>query len=172
MGEFEGQIPTTPDFQIGYYLGKQSAKYWLTTQADLDSMYTSMQKGKKGNILLWCDGNQADVGDTSTLLSKNRKRKGSPEFPVSKRKQRESEVEEIVSELKEKHESKYSLPKLRLWACMITSGNHESMDDPPRIPAIVGVESKKQKKESLADVIAGAAVSFAKAFRSLGEIKQ
>ena len=54
---------------------------------------------------------------------------------------------------------------------MIISGNYESIDDPPRIPAIVGVESKKQKKESLAGVIAGAAVSFANAFCS-PEIKQ
>ena len=113
------------------------------------------------NILLWCDGNQAD--DTTTRLSESRKRKCSPEVPVSKRKQTESDVTEIVSQLKEKHGSKYSLPQLRLWARMVISGNHESTDDPPRIPAIVGVESKKPKKESLADVIAGAAVSFANA---------
>ena len=108
---------------------------------------------------------------TTTRSSESRKWKCSPEVPVSKHKQTESDVTEIVSQLKEKHGSKYSLPQLRLWARMVISGNHESTDDPPRIPAIVGVESKKPQKESLADVIAGAAVSFANAFRS-PDIKQ
>ena len=49
----------------------------------------------------------------------------SPDVRVSKCKQTDSEVREIVSELKEKHESKYSLPQLWLWARMIISGNHE-----------------------------------------------
>ena len=68
------KLKSSPNFPaIRYYLGKQSDKYWLTTQAHLVSMHTSMQKGKKGNVLLWCDANQAN--DTTTWLSESCKQK-------------------------------------------------------------------------------------------------
>ena len=49
---------------------------------------------------------------------------------------------------------KYSLPQLRLWARMITGGNHESADDPPQVPAITGITPKREKRESLASALA------------------
>lgn len=55
-------------------------------------------------------------------------------------------------------------PQLHLWACMIEAGNHESTEDPPKILAITGAVPKK-KKDSFADVISNAAVTFAQAFK-------
>ena len=58
----------------------------------------------------------------------------------------ESDVDEISSELKEQHGTKYTLPQIRLWARMIVAGNQESMTDPPQIPAITGIQPKKPRK--------------------------
>ena len=42
MDEFPEQVPSTTDFQLGYFAGKQSAKYWLMCQADFHSMYKTV----------------------------------------------------------------------------------------------------------------------------------
>ena len=55
------------------------------------------------------------------------------------------------------------LCQLQLWARMISSGNHESTDDPPKVPAITGVTPKE--KGSLADAISNAATTFAQALK-------
>ena len=60
----------------------------------------------------------------------------------------------------EKHSFNYTNLQLGLWAHMIEAGNHESTEDPPKIPAITGTIPKK-KKESLADAISNTAVTFA-----------
>ena len=56
------------------------------------------------------------------------------------------------------------MPQIRLWARMIASGNHDSFDDAPSIPAITGV-APKRKRESLSTVVAGVASSIASAIR-------
>lgn len=38
MDEFGGLVPATTDFQVGYFHGKQSTKYWLMCQDDLEMM--------------------------------------------------------------------------------------------------------------------------------------
>ena len=47
---------------------------------------------------------------------------------------------------------------------MIEAGNHESTDDPPKIPAISGAVPKK-KKESFTEVLSNAAVTLAQAIK-------
>ena len=75
MDEFGELVPATTDFQIGYFCGKQSMKYWIMCQEDLDMMNDSLQKGKP-NILLWCDGRSTDSLDSSDSASScGRKRK-------------------------------------------------------------------------------------------------
>ena len=49
---------------------------------------------------------------------------------------------------------------------MICSNLHEDMENPPDIPAFSGSAPKKPQKESVTDVLAGAALAFAKAFTS------
>lgn len=164
INDFEDQVPPTPDFQVGYFLGKQSTKYWLMCEADLQSMYKNIKK----SVLLWCD-RRADTSKSPETepLSKNRKRKASSETAVVNiRQQIEKDVEGSVNTLKEKHGSTYSIPQYRLWARMIVAGNHDSLEEPPRIPAITGIVPKREKKESLADAMAIAAATFAKAMQS------
>ena len=44
---------------------------------------------------------------------------------------------------------------------MISAGHHDSLDDPPQIPAITGITPKRKKQESLAEALAGVAAAFA-----------
>ena len=159
--EFGESVPPTTDFQVGYFHGKQSAKHWMVTNDDLTLMYESIGT-KKHEVLLWCDARSKELSRTS---------RGSKKFaeatetrPPSKRKIIEDDISETVSELKERHKSNYTMPQIRLWARMIASGNHDSFDDAPSIPAITGV-APKRKRESLSTVVAGVASSIASAIR-------
>lgn len=169
MDEFGELVPATTDFQIGYFRGKQSTKYWLMCQDDLEMMNESLQKGN-GKVVLWCDGRSTKSSDSydPVVASHGRKRRSAhvSEPVMSKRQQLDEDIQDIVQDLKDKHGSKYSLPQLRWWARMIVAGNHDSNDDPPQIPAITGIQPKREKKPSLSDAIAGAAITFANAVQS------
>ena len=94
--------------------GKQSTKYWITCQEDLDMMIH--WEKEKPNILLWCDGRSTDSLDSSdSPLSCGCKRKSPPvsEPLPSKRQQLDDSIANTVKELKEKHGSKYTFPQLR-----------------------------------------------------------
>ncbi len=159
MEEFEDELPETTDFKVGYFYGKQFAKRWIVTQEDLNAMY----KTGKDKILLWADA-LVTASDGNTLIGQKRKCSDSYSF-VNKRQQIEAEVDSTVAELKEKQGDKYSLPQLRLWARSIISGNHDSTEEPPDLPAITGIGLKKQKKQSLGEALVEAARTFVGANR-------
>ena len=115
---------------IEYFEGK-SKKRWLCSKEDLDVMYKSLEKNDE--IVLWCESN-----------SHVQKRKKQEDAPASKRQAKEDEINSVYDSLKKKHEEKYEIPKLRLWARMITSGLHDSTDEPPDIPAFRSGELKKK----------------------------
>ena len=56
MEEFKELIPEKLDFLVGYFIGKQSTKYWIMCEEDLNAMYKLLGQDGKGNVLLWCDG--------------------------------------------------------------------------------------------------------------------
>ena len=58
------------------------------------------------------------------------------------------------------------LPKLRLWARMIANGVHESTEERPNLPMITDKMPKHARRESMHDVIMGAAKGVAQAFTS------
>ena len=165
MQEFKDELPETTDFNVGYFYGKQSAKRWIVTQEDLDAMY----KTEKDKFLLWADA-RVIASDGATAIGQKRKCGDSYSF-TNKRQQIEAEVDSTVAELKEKQGDKYSLPQLRLWARSIISGNHDSTEEPPDLPAITGVGPRKQKKQTLSEAIVEAATTFAGAVRG-PDIKQ
>ena len=116
------------------------------------------QKFKPGSeIFLWCDGRDKDA---QTPVTKHSSQEGN----TNKRQARKRKyVDKIVKELKEKHDDNYTTPKLRLWACMIASGTHDDMDDPPHVPMVIGAPiPKKQKQESMTSALVDAATAFAK----------
>ena len=159
MEQFSEYVPSTIEFQVGYFTGKQSTKHWLMCQADLEQMNETL-KTSKGKVM-WCEGKSDSPKDSSTG---NRKRSSPVEPPTSQRQQIEGEVQDYVTQLKEKHGTKYTIPQLRCWARMITTKNHESIDDPPDLPPFSGVQPKK--KALLAEAITGAALTFAQVARA------
>lgn len=84
----------------------------IASQEDFASMY---RRYPSGEITLWCDGKNQNEG------SANGKRKRE----TSNYHEREVEVDEIYKELEAKHSGDYEVPKLRLWARMISSNLHK-----------------------------------------------
>lgn len=153
--EFGELVPDTVNFSMGYFHGKQSGKHWLATTEDLSLMYETIGSQKR-EILLWCDGRSEAVKsrDTTARGSKRKSSEGNENRAPNKRKQIEEEVTDNIAELKSKHALRYTLPQLRLWARMIASGNHDSFDDPPMIPALTGTAPARRRTPL--NVIAGA----------------
>jgi hypothetical protein len=124
----------------------------------------------KPRISLWCDGkkppaSEGESSDEDEGRPKRKKKKTSSRKPrKTKVDQREEELETIFQQLKEKHDTKFSGPQLRLWARMIVAKTHDDMDEPPKVPMITGAVPKTQPKESLTDAFVSAATAIAKAF--------
>ena len=138
---------SVPDSGVGYYEGQRYCKMVIATQEDINAMY---RKYPSGDITLWCDGKSEDNG------------KGKRKRETSKYNEREIEVDEIYRELEAKHSEKFEVPKLRLWARMISSNLHDSIDDPPKIP-VFGGSKPKRPRQDLSNALSGAAIALTQA---------
>ena len=132
IDKFGDQVADNLDFNLGYFEG--SKKRWLCSTEDLNAMYKSLKKDEE--VLLWCE--------SIVNLSKRKKEEG---VPVSKRQAKEDEIDSTFQSLKKKHNEKYEIPKLRLWARMITSGLHESIEEPQIYLHFIGVELRRKKQQ-------------------------
>ena len=141
--ELKEHVPNSMTFNVGYFEGRKH---------DLKVMYS---KYPSSDITIWCDGWQDES------IRGKRKRDDSSVSSL-KHKEREEEVDDIFSELKEKHSDNYGNPKLHLWAQMISSNLHDSLEDPPNIPVFQASTPKRQKtSDSITSAINGAAVALA-----------
>lgn len=120
IDEFNDDIPTTLDFELGWFEG--SCKKWLVVPEDLTQMYA---KSVGSEISLWCD------------VSPSRKRKQNESS--SSRKENGDDVESIYQVLLDEHGDKYDKPQLKLWARMLHCGSHTDFVKPPRVPLITGI---------------------------------
>ena len=161
MEEFDTLVPSSLEFEIGYFSGKQSKKQWLIEEEDLKEMYCNMKKNK--SVLLWCDRRSQN---SEPVLENKRKRPSTQDPPKSKRFELESDVEDTVRQLKDIHGDKFTIPQLRMWARYVQAGHYQDLVEPPPLPALKGVPPKRERKESLSDAIAGAAITFVNAIRS------
>ena len=152
LEELKDQLPDSVSFSVGYIEGQQHTKMLIANTDDIKAMYTRYSSGE---ITLWCDGRNNE--------SSGRAKRQRDEQVSSKYSDREEEMEHIFTELKEKHEEKYDLTKLRLWARLIASNLHHSLDDPPNIPAFYGSAAKRARQNSLSGALSGAASAFAEA---------
>ena len=156
------ELPQDPSLDIGYFEGRQSSKVWLVSAKNLDSMYRKAKNGSE--LLLWMQCLQ-DVDEDNDDLEPEKKRKKSSEL-LLRHQEKEEEVEAIYSEFRSKHYD-YTVPQLKLWARMIHCGTHDDYEDPPCVPMIIGIPPKRQRKDSLAVAISGAAEAVAKVFAPL-----
>ena len=160
MEEFEDQVPPTTRFSVGYFEGRQSTKKWMVTKEDLNAMYSTMELAHRTEILLWCNGFDSESDDKS---KKKRKRDSSP-APLSKRAEKEKDIDDLVTELKEMHSGdNYTDPQLRLWARMIINGLHTSKETPPQVPMITGITPTKTRAKSVEDTVFNTVTAVIKA---------
>ena len=80
---------------------------------------------RKKDVLLWCDAR------SESSKPSNIERKCRLSLPPSRRKQIEDQVDNTVE--RERHYDRYTLPQIHLWARMISTSHHESLDDPPQL---------------------------------------
>ena len=140
IDKFGDQVADNLDFNLGYFEG--SKKRWLCSTEDLNAMYKSLKKDEE--VLLWCE--------SIVNLSKRKKEEG---VPVSKRQAKEDEIDSTFQSLKKKHNEKYEIPKLQLWARMITSGLHydgsnwymKVLKSPQIYLHFIGVELRRKKQQ-------------------------
>ena len=159
MNQHEEHVSQNPKFNIGYYEGQQHCKIWLACKDDFALMY---KKYPKGEITLWCDG-RGEEEDEDVGTKKRKKADGDK---VTRRQEREDEIDDVVKQLKEKHKDLYTLPNYRLWARSVCGNLHDDLDTPPDLPSFQGhTAAKKAPRESLQDALTGAAVTFAKVFK-------
>ena len=112
----------------------------------------------KGTRLNWCDGKENDD---------SRKQKNDKMEESKSKKEKNDQLEaDIRAELEEKHMNEYTAPQYTLWGKLIRSGRHDSYDEPPPIPLIIGSKEKSRKKESISDVMVGVATALAQALKT------
>ena len=76
----------------------------------------------------------------------------------------DEEIDDIFHKLKENN-PEMAAPKLRLWAKLIQTGQHESYEVPPPILLITGPCPSKDKKDTLTEAFSGAASAIVKALQ-------
>ena len=96
MEQFENQLPIPLTFNIGYYDGRQSEKRWICDREDLEAMYSSPALLGRKDILLWCDGRPEDSDSDNS-----RKKRARCHSPLTRRDDREVQIDELVDELRE-----------------------------------------------------------------------
>lgn len=133
-------VPTTDDFEIGYFRGQQ--KLWIRTDDDVKDAWSQLERGVGS---LWFHGVNKpaisdDESDDETPIKRRRLNKSS-----SVTENKHKRIEDIKQKLLEKHGSEYSPMQYRLWAEMIAIGTHSSYDLPPRIPMFTGGRTIKPK---------------------------
>lgn len=137
-----GHVPSSNDFDIGYIApskqGIRGKTRWIFDSHDIEDMYREYRAAGKTELILWCDGH------TQTSGSTNKRSTSGCSEPVTHKKARTScddlnsktldEVDVVFNELDEKHNGKFSVEQLRMWAHLVNMGKHTSLDVPPDQP--------------------------------------
>ena len=103
----------------------------MRNHKDLEEAWDMLKVNSK--VPLWCDGltvepstkrgNKRPRDDADEVISTKTKKK--------KTQEREDEVQEIFDKLKQANSNNYTTMQLRIWAEMVNSGLHLSMNEAP-----------------------------------------
>lgn len=166
IGSYEELVPSSTDFDIGYYKPSRGlTKIYIKSDTDMQIMYESYKDQCELNI--WCVGNCQDENEEPSNATATKKRKCDQDSQKSLRRLSvRDEVDEIFMELKGKFESKYTAQQLRLWANMLQVGTWKDRENPPQNP-MFGYNGKSQTKTpSLTEALSSVAEELARALRS------
>ena len=159
----------TEDFDIGFVNGSSVIR--IRNKEDLSDVWAALRKpGNK--MTLWCDGlverraNSRKRVQGEDVDSDREVTQARP--PKKKQADREDKVQETVDNLKETHSSRYTPMQLRIWAEMIVSGMHSSIEDPPNTTMFVRAGGgtpykKKDQKVPVAQALTDAVTAIASA---------
>ena len=127
----------TLDFAVGYY--KKSTQLWLNNEEDVHDAYDVLLQN--GKLTFWCMGKkrryygsseESDIdGIEDTRTSRRRRQLTSRS---NAREERKTRVNDLKTQLREKHGSQFSGVQYALWAETIVAGTHESLEEPPPVP--------------------------------------
>ena len=96
-----------------------------------------------GKLTFWCTGkkskqryygssDESDMDGGEDTRTSRRKRQLTSR--VNAREERKTRVNDLKTQLREKHESQFSGVQYALWAETIVAGTHESLEEPPPVP--------------------------------------
>ena len=119
------------DFPVGYVKG--GTKVWIRNESDVQDVWNFVRCGD--NVSLWRHGvyvpstskkhhsseSSGDSDDSSTKKPKKKKRRKR----VSVLEAKNNRVEEVVTNLRQKHGTRYTTVQYRLWAEMVDVGTHK-----------------------------------------------
>ena len=143
------------DFPIGYY--RDSKKIWIQNQKDLRDAWQLLEQNK--SLTLWCHGadgkrkragQESDESDDSSDSGISRKgstkKKGGRNKSSARSRlssdEKAAQVQKLKTKLEQRHGTKFNSCQYRLWAEMVFSGIHESMEEPPQVP-MFGAQRKR-----------------------------
>ena len=141
-------VADSTDFEVGYYVGNK--RVWIRNQSDIHDVHL-LKTRDNHSVTLWCMGHSATptvpptgskrprnstvlISDDSdeetpekqqTTRSKQRKRKSRQEEKLER-------IDDLIDQLKEKHDTTYNAMQYRIWAETIDSGRHSSLEMPPK----------------------------------------
>jgi len=139
------KVSSDPD--CGYYKGK--TRLWIRDDADVKRVGRIFSQGN--TCTLWCDAvslvpkkrkQRMDSAESSDEESDSESKGKSKKKRKSALEERKEHVEEVKSELREKHGDSYTPLQYTLWAEMVCVGTHKSLDNPPKYRCLQEKESR------------------------------
>ena len=137
------------DFKLEFY--HKSAKLWINNGKDLQDTLALLRRN--GRLTFWCTGlgkrhcssndHDSDI-DGDELLSQRPAKKWKV---TSISEEKSSRANELKTQLRENHGSKYSNVQYALWVEMIVGGTHENVDEPPPV-RMFGAQRHRSKSSS------------------------
>lgn len=139
--------------------GAKGRTQWIFTEEDLDDMYK--EHAEKTEIIIWIYRYQE-----KELTTKKRARSPTAQESTKKRKssvvntQKLLEVEEIVDKLKTKHEGKYTIEQINVWAHLIHMKKTQSYMRNLPINLFLEASLRRQKIKNLLQAVLVSLMAF------------
>lgn len=126
--QFGELVPSDLKFPVGYFKG--TTKVWIRSENDIQDVWSFINKGE--NVSLWCHGVSESSRMVEVVSSENEedycakkpKRKRRRKSTISW-KEKNDNVEELVTELRQKHGDRFTTIQYRLWAEMVDVGTYK-----------------------------------------------